>query len=770
MWWRITKNILALAALLLIIGGICLGSWFLIELNWAKSQLASLNDRLYAGTSNPTRMLARDGKTILYTSSLETRDPITDYHQIPQNVINATLAAEDRRFMEHNGIDFKALVRSVLTDVREKRSAQGASTITMQLAKLLYTSTEKTMTRKMRDMALAVEIEKTLSKQQILTDYLNQVYYGQGAYGIKAASEVYFNKSNLSKLTVAEAALLARLVRRPSEENPYKSRKKAIANRDDVLAIERDEGWISENDYKKAVKEKVHLAPKHFGSGEQIWHAGYFVRWVLDTLKRDLPDVDLKAGGYTIETTLDPDLEKVTERAVADKVAEYRRDRVSTGACMLMLSDGQVLSMVGGTDFTKHQYNAITQGHRQPGSSFKPIVYSTALQEGAIRPGDSISSGYFEYDDPVTGPYTPHNDNGFGGMVSIRTAIASSINTAAVRVCQKVGPDKVVQYAHDIFGYNSDLKPFLSIALGSSAVSPLEQARAYSVFMRQGERAEPYGIVRVVGPDGKVVKTYEANIQKTGLDPDVAATMSNDYLRAVVTSGTATRARVIDDARGKTGTTQDFHDAWFCGYTNNLLAVAWVANEHFDKNHNPPFYYEPMLHIFGGHVPTEIWVSVMKAAQAKYGAGTPPAPRHMERSDLEVDTQHEKPINIDSGDAGDNGDSTDTTDAASQNETDSPTPAKAKRADRVDGTDNSEAIPPNADPNSAADTPAISEPPKPPKRKRRERAPATEMVTVEVCADTGLLATDYCPETVARTFVKGTEPKRYCTKHGPGRD
>lgn len=758
-WIRRIKITFSLFVILVLAALCVAGLKFISVDKQAKADLDStLYQKLNSFTAGTTVMLARDGKTVLYTSSAETRDPVDRYDQIPQNIINATLAAEDKRFFEHHGVDYVALVRSTVTDVRERRSAQGGSTITMQLVKRLYTSSEKTLDRKLKDVALAMELEKRLSKQEILKDYLNQVYYGQGAYGIKAASEVYFGKKDLNKLTIGEAALLARLVRRPSDENPFKDRKKAISNRNDVLGVERDEHMITAAQYSKAVKEKLHLAPKHFGSGETIYAAPYFVRYVLDCLKRDLPDIDFKSGGYTIETTLDPDIEKTSEHWVKSVVAKYRRSHITTGAFMLMNANGEILSMVGGTNFEKHQFNAVVQGHRQPGSSFKPIVYSTALSLGAISPSDYISGAAFHYEDPYTGkPWDPENDNGFIGPISIQTAIAQSINTAAARVCQAVGPDKVVAYAHDIFGYTSPIQPVLSIALGSQAVSPLEQAQAYSIFMLHGDRATPFGVLRVIDANNNIVKEYAPDIRRAILDPEVATQM-DQYLRAVVTSGTATRALAVRNARGKTGTTQDFRDAWFCGYTNNLVGIAWVANEKYDPDHNPPYYYDPMLRVFGGHVPTEIWVGVMKAAEQKYGYGSPQPAKHTDREDLQIDRKNAMPLKHASDDASSN-------DQSDTPSTDSKTTDQPNDGSNDSGNSDQND---NAPKDTLGQTPADSNDSPPPRRHARRDTPdQSDTVTVEVCADTGLLATRYCPETVTRTYIRGQQPTRYCTKHGP---
>jgi penicillin-binding protein 1A len=738
------------------LGASAAGLAWLNAIKWADDQLQSLNSKLGSiSTGSSTVMYARDGKTILYTASNETRDPIEHYQDIPDNVVHATLAAEDRRFFTHSGIDYYSVGRSVVTDFKERRSAQGGSTITMQLVKRLYTSPEKSFSRKIHDAALAVELEKRLTKNEILKDYLNQVYYGEGAYGFKAAAEVYFGKSDLKKLTISEAALLARLVRRPTYENPFKDLKRSIDNRNDVLDIELDMGWISRDQYEKAYHEKVRLAKVHFGSGEIIYRAPYFVNYVLDSLRKDLPDIDYKAGGYTIETTLDPAIEKTAEHDLHHYIDINRGWRITTGAYLLMNSDGQILSMVGGYDYKKDQYNAVSQGKRQPGSSFKPIVYATALSTGAIRPDQSISSAAYHYVDPNSGvSWDPENDNGFGGNVSITQAIAGSINTCAARVMEKVTPQMVVSYAHDVFGYTSTLNPEMALSLGSDAVSPLEQARAYSIFMLHGDRATPYGITRVVGPDNQLVKSYEPDIHKNMLDSNVAAQM-DIYLRAVVTGGTATRASSVQDARGKTGTTQDNRDAWFCGYTNNLLGICWVANQGYDSA-KKQYYYDPMSpRSFGGIVPAEIWAAIMKSAQDKFGKGVPPpadnvvaSSRKSDDDSMKADAKDDEPSAADG--------STDTPQDMSKLPLDNPTT-------KPDNSDDPTSTPPA--PSSPPDNPPDDQPALVTRSRRPSRPAQTEMVTVDICADTGLRATVYCPETISRTFVKGTEPTRYCTKH-----
>ncbi|MEQ1936089.1 MAG: transglycosylase domain-containing protein, partial [Fimbriimonadaceae bacterium] len=510
--------------------------------------------------------------TVLYRASAQYRKPISDYNEIPQVVIDATLAAEDKRFFDHAGVDYIAAARSVVQNLKSGRAAQGGSTITMQLCKRLFTNSEKDFGRKIGDVCMAIQMERLLRKEEILKYYLDQIFYGNGAYGIKAAAQVYFGKS-LKSLTPGEAAILARCVRRPSEENPYVNLEEATQNRNVVLRIMNEEvrkgtgtKWLSDAEYEKAKNEPVRLRPQTFESGEKVSAYPYFTHYVLDYLAKEMPEIDLKKGGYKIYTTLNTSLQKESEDAVRRVVNKYSRNGVKTAAFVLMDSTGKVLAMQGGVDYKRNQFNMVSQGLRQPGSSFKPFVYSAGLASGAISPGDSISN------EPYHGPndWNPENSNGkSGGVTSIPRAIAQSMNLPAVWVTEKVGPDTAARYCRDAFGFEQ-VQPFMSMALGTNEVSPLQMAEGYSVFMTGGDRVLPRPILKIEGPNDQLIKQWQPQILKNQLDSRVANYI-DQCLRGVVTGGTATRARGIADARGKTGTTQKNADAWFAGYTNNLV-------------------------------------------------------------------------------------------------------------------------------------------------------------------------------------------------------
>lgn len=748
---RWTKRVAALVVLMLLMGSVAAGVFFMVAFRKAGDKIDALATKLDEIETPATVMYARDGQTLLYRASSQYRKLIDTYDEIPKLVIDATLAAEDKRFFEHRGVDPIAVGRSLFRNVAEGRQAQGGSTITMQLSKRLFTSTEKSFERKLEDAALAMQIEQKLTKKEILRAYLNQVYYGQGAYGIRAAADVYFGKKDLNKLTPAEAALLARLVRRPSQENPFANMKVALRNRDVVLRIMREENMLSNAEYEKALAEVPKLRPKSFGSGERIYAAPYFTRYVLDTIAAQYPDVDLGTAGWTIVTTLDPDLQNAAEKAVQDLVRKYQRRKVTAGAFVLLDDKGQILAMQGNTNWERDEYNVIAQGRRQPGSAFKPFIYAAALSTGAISPGDRVSNEAIEWRDPGTGKvWRPKNSGGgAGGTFSIPAAIANSKNLPAIHVSFKAGLDTCSRYARDVFGFKSAIQPFRSMALGVNEVSPLEMAQGYSVFMLRGDRFTPYGIAQIVGADKSIVRTYEPRIIKHILDERVSAYM-DACLREVVTAGTGRAAGSIKDARGKTGTTQEARDAWFCGYTNNLLAIGWIANVVYDNEGNAR-YAEMSDSVFGGTVTVEMWRDVMKVAQKKRGTGTAREITPLMR-DIAVEGEGAPkppettvPPTVVPDDA--QPDPPTTTD---------PEVRGSGEGSETSGSGTTSNVPPTRPP---------SDPPRndPPTRTESEG----EMTSVEICADSGQKATIYCPETVTRRFKSADAPRRWCRKHSP---
>ncbi|MBV6459274.1 MAG: Monofunctional biosynthetic peptidoglycan transglycosylase [Fimbriimonadaceae bacterium] len=739
-WLRRFKIALAVFFIVVVGGAVWASIFWRQQLDKASALLPTLPDVMTQLAKQPTKILSGDGK-VLFTISTEYRRPVK-IADVPKVVIDATLAAEDKRFYSHSGVDSIALMRTLLTNAREGRVAQGGSTLTMQLAKRVYSEGQKTLQRKIQDMALAVMMENELTKDQILELYLNQVFYGSGAYGIQAAADVYFGKK-LEDLTVAEAALLARCVRRPSHENPYANLNRAIENRNVVLGIMREEGMITPEAYEKAKKANVELAGRrdHVVASKRL--APYFVDYVMDTVHREMPGVDISRGGYTVETTINMAIQKGAEQGVRDLVRRYRGRGVRTGAFVVLDREGQILAMVGGADYERNQFNMVAQGKRQPGSAFKPFVYSAAFELGQLDKYDSVSNERLSIRDNATGKtWSPDNSNGkYGGRVSVRSAMAYSINIPAVRTLQTVGVYNAIRIAEDSFGFKSKLDPYLPLALGASAVSPLEMATGYSVFMLGGNRFTPFGVRRVIGPDGQVVLSNDPRIVDNVISDKTAGDI-DDLLRNVVTGGTGRRARSVLNARGKTGTTSEHRDAWFCGYTDQLVGIGWIANEQYDEKAHA-WVYGKMPGVFGGEVTVQMWREIMERAQEVVGEKTENrrgsdvlAPRRNPEPPVAEDAIVPEPLDEPLPDVNES--------APSETGDNGATPDEASTGDGA---------PPAATKSDGYQ--AKSEPP--------QRA----SVTLEICADSGARASAYCPEVVTRTFSAERAPRRVCRIHGP---
>lgn len=730
-WLRRFKIAFALL-FITIVGGLVWASVFWRkQLDHAAALLPTLPDVMSQLATQPSKIVSADGTTLLMIST-EYRRPVK-IADVPKTVIDATLAAEDKRFYSHSGVDSIALLRTVLTNAREGRVAQGGSTLTMQLAKRVYSEGERTMQRKVQDMALAVMMENELTKDQILELYLNQVFYGSGAYGIQAAADVYFGKK-LQDLTIGEAALLSRCVRRPSHENPYVNLNRAIENRNVVLGIMREEGMITEEEYAKAKKEPVKLAGKraHYVTSKKI--APYFVDYVLDSLRHELEGVDISRGGYTIDTTIDLRLQKIAEEEVNDLVRRFNKRGVRTAAFLLLDREGRILAMVGGKSYETNQFNMITQGKRQPGSAFKPFVYAAAFELGQLRPNDTISNERLAIRDEYSGKvWSPDNSSGrAGGRVSVRSAMASSINIPAVRTLQLAGITNTIGIAQSSFGFKSKLDPYLPLALGASAVSPMEMAAGYSVFMLDGNRVTPFGVRRVIGPDGKVVIVNEPRIvpnvirRKTAEDID-------DLLRAVVTSGTGRRAQSVLNARGKTGTTSEHRDAWFCGYTDELIGIGWIANEQYNEK-TKSWTYRPMPGVFGGEVTVQMWRQIMERAQKVIGETKSSRKRLNESFEPR---RKEEPLEEEPPAGG---------------EEDLP-PEQPE-----DIAPSEPPAPPENNPSTTASRP---------KPTAQPAVSGATMVTVDICAESKARANMYCPEVEIKSMSPDQVPRRTCRIHGP---
>lgn len=730
---------------------------------------------------NASLIYSADG-VLLARIAEEYREPVP-LEQIPKHLINATIAKEDRRFWQHRGVDWRGIARALWVNLTEGDIKQGGSTLTQQLARNVFLTQQRTFARKIQEIILAQEMERRLTKERILELYLNQVYYGNGAYGVKAAARVYFNKP-LDKLTLAECALLAALPQRPSAYDPFSNPDEAVFQRNLVLNLMAREGYITPDQRDTAKAEPLRLSRAR---PRTRFLAPYFVSDILRELEAQYGRELLLQGNLTVYTTLNMEMQRVAETALRRGVEAFRAQGVTQGALVLIdLRTGEIRALVGGVDFQRSQYNNITQGRRQPGSAFKPIVYATAFELGKLTPDSTLSDTPLSLPSGVPGRYwRPQNADGkFRGAVTVTRALAASINIPAVRAAQLVGAQTIAEFARTRFGIESPLDPVLPLALGASAVKPLELAKAYSVFALHGNRLEPYMIRRVVDRNGVVLMEPQAQIVPNVLSQQSALWM-DEILRQAVVNGTGKAAARIPNARGKTGTTSDYRDAWFVGYTDAYLAVVWVASEYYDaKNHR--WEYRPMRRVFGGTVCARIWADLMeqvnaiearlRTKQAKpqspsptealpptpQEAPTPPAsaeppppteqPTHDERAPAPAAPTLDEPAAI-SG--------TQSTPVAS-------TPAIPRGGEiaPAPGTEPRESKPPAPpapaprEPKPSAPAPASREP------KPSAPPPSPQYVEVPVCADTGLIANDYCPEVVRKRFEKGKEPRRRCDRHG----
>ena len=536
------------------------------------------------------RILARDGSVLAERGAAHDYMPLD---LLPRHVTGAVVATEDRRFFEHYGLDPAGLGRAFFANLRAGRFAQGGSTLTQQLAKNLFLTPERTLSRKVEELALALWLELRLSKPDILELYLNRVYFGGGAYGIEAASQRYFDKS-ARELTLGEAALIAGLLKAPSKYSPAVSPEAARARGRVVLAKMVDAGIISRADEAKAQAEHMVFAENK--SQKDVSGIGYAVDFVLERLP---PLVGSGHAEVIVETTLDAGLQRRASEIVA-KALERQGQVLGVGqaAVVLLDNDGGIRALVGGRNYAESQFNRAVKARRQPGSAFKPFVYLAALESGMTP--DSIT-----YDLPLTiDGWAPRNDNGqYVGEITLRRALGQSVNTVAVRLNQDVGRGRTVSVARRL-GIKSDLREEPSLPLGTSEVSLLELTGAYGVFGNGGTAIEPHAIRRVRMSSGRVLFAREATRTAQVVDP-VHVGEINDMLNAALLNGTGRRAAIaMHPAAGKTGTSQDFRDALFVGFTAHLTAGVWIGNDSG----------KAMYKAVGGGLPAEIWREIMTAA------------------------------------------------------------------------------------------------------------------------------------------------------------
>ena len=554
-------------------------------------------DNLDKPRTNPgIVVLASNGKQIARYGDIY-GDYLT-YEEFPPHLVEAVTSTEDRNFFQHHGIDPKGILRAMFVNMKEGGVVQGGSTITQQLAKNVFLTSERTFSRKVQEMLLSFWLESHFSKEEIMAIYLNRVYLGAGNYGVDAASHDYFGKS-AKDLNISEAAVIAGLLKAPSRYSPNNSKDRATDRARQVLVNMVNAKKMTERQREDAVKNIIY--PENGGVPTMHASARYFSDWVVNQLPEYIGTVD---KDIVIKTTLDPVMQKYAQRAadrvLTDKVRESRN--VSQVSLVSMRPNGAVVSMIGGRNYDESQYNRATQAMRQPASAFKLFVYLAAMENGYF-PESEVTDKEVTY-----GKWKPKNYNKrFRGKTNVETALRYSINSVAVQLGSKVGISNVIKTARRL-GVKSKLGKDLSLALGSSEVNVLEMATAYAHLASNGKAVQPYFIKSITTrKDDEVLYKHKKSSETTVIEEDVVAKM-NKMLIGVVADGTGKAARLKVEAAGKTGTTSDYKDAWFAGYTGRLSTVVWVGNDNATK----------MKKVTGGDLPAIIWRDFMQPAQSSY--------------------------------------------------------------------------------------------------------------------------------------------------------
>ena len=592
------RSIRVMAALVLvIIAGLMFGYIFA-----AYQSLPEVGNNMRPAVSS--QVFDSQGKLITTLHSDQNRLPI-DINKVPKNLQNAFIAAEDNRFYDHIGVDPIGILRAVVTNLTNRGIAQGGSTITQQLAKNAFLSQDQTLKRKIQEAILALELERKYSKKEILEMYMNQIYFGRGAYGIQTAAHTYFGK-DVGDLTLAECAMIAGL---PKSPNYYSSSvNEATARKNVVIGQMEKYGYITPSQAEEAKKSSLDIKQK--STSNTTDETAYFIDYVTQEIAQKYGDDALYKDGLKIYTTLDTDKQHAAVQAMRHLPETHTDDQGLTQPQGAIISidpkTGHILAMVGGRG--QDSFNRASMAVRQPGSAFKPFVYMTAMEHD-MTPDTIMEDKKVEY-----GGWSPHNaDNSYQGRMPLWKALALSVNTVAVQLADKVGPSNVIANAKKlgITTLVEDGSPnddnLASAALGglTKGVTPLEMAAAYGAFANKGVYIKPTAIVKILDRNGNVLEDNSSDMQKTQVMSEKTAYEMTSMLEGVITRGTGTAASIGRPAAGKTGTTDDNHDAWFIGYTPDIVTAVWVGDDTGSQS---------LGEIYGGTVPAQIWHDYMASA------------------------------------------------------------------------------------------------------------------------------------------------------------
>ena len=561
----------------------------------------------YLNHQPPTEIYSRDGKVL---KTLGDRGYMT-LDLISPNFQKAIIAVEDSTFYEHHGLDLLAILRAFYKNTVKGKAAEGGSTITQQLAKNLFFSFEKSYERKLKELLMAFQIESTFSKPEILEAYANQIYFGKGAYGVNKASQIYFGK-NPSELNLLQSAVLAAIPKSPNKINPINNKEASIHRASYVLQRMVDEGYISETDRSEALKSELNLRATNTKQNPD----SYFVDYVLNEMEEMYEKEFIHFGGLKIFTTLDSNMQKAAHDAAKHHVKflesrmikEEGQENLEVAVVTVDNQSGAIRVLLGGLDYSKSQFNRAVSNNRMPGSSFKPFVYMSAFENLGYHPGTVIVDEPISLDIPGTTLWEPNNFNDkFKGPVILKEALAKSLNVISAKLMYELSPKRVIKTARK-FGIKSPLKNNYSLALGSSGVSALELASAYSVIANLGTYKEPFLVFRVEDYGGNTL--YDHFIEKSKRFSEKEIYPLLDMMKGVVENGSGRVVRRVGfdhPAGGKTGTTNDFRDSWFTGFTKNYSTSVWVG---FDDN--SPLIGPNGRGLTGAHAAAPIWGRYMK--------------------------------------------------------------------------------------------------------------------------------------------------------------
>jgi penicillin-binding protein 1A len=603
------KNTSVVFPLLMVLSAILAGgtAGFIFYSIWDLPQVQTLEEYRPSITSR----VYSDNNKLLAEFFLENRRPVS-LNDVPPMLVDALIATEDARFYSHPGIDFRGIFRALVRNVRARRILEGGSTLTQQLAKVLFLKPERSFRRKLKEMALALRIEQRYTKREILTMYLNQMYFGSGAYGVESAAHIYFGKS-AKDLNIAECALLAGLPRSPKYYSPFKSPRSASSRRAYVLNRMVATGAITKAEAEDAKKSPLPVQTVGKSSGL----APYFVEYVRQKVEERFGSSILYSGGLNIYTSLNDELQTYAEEAVSAGLIKIESNRAKSPgheplqAAIIALepSTGRIRAMVGGRDYKSSQFNRAVQALRQPGSSFKPIVYAAALERG-YSPSELIDDSPLTIKIDRKRTWSPENfTHTYQGPVTLRSALVHSLNIPTIRLLEKIGIDDTIQYARKL-GIHSPLTPYPSLALGSSSLTLAELTAAYAVFADHGIKQGPVSIMSITDSSGQILYMNDT-LPEQVMKPEMAYLITY-LLKGVIEQGTGWKARDLGrPAAGKTGTTNDYRDAWFIGYTPNLVAGVWVGYDDHES-------IGPKK--TGARAALPIWLEFMKKATANHPA------------------------------------------------------------------------------------------------------------------------------------------------------